>query len=34
MMRLEDIRISNRMLDAIRYWQEKEKGGLEEVIRP
>ena len=25
MMRLEDIRISNRMLDAIRYWQENVK---------
>ena len=33
MMRLEDIRISNRMLDAIRYWQENDKGGLEEDVK-
>ena len=33
MMRLEDIRVSNRMLDAIRYWQENDKGGLEEDVK-
>ena len=33
MMRLEDIRISNRMLDAIRYWLENDKGGLEEDVK-
>ena len=33
MIRLEDICISNRMLDAIRYWQENDKGGLEEDVK-
>ena len=33
MIRLEDICISNLMLDAIRYWQENDKGGLEEDVK-
>lgn len=33
MMRLEDIRISDRMLNVIRYWQENDEGGLEEDIK-
>ena len=33
MIILEDARISNQMLDTIRYWQEEEAMGLDEDIR-